>query len=87
MEFAIEGRNLDLLPNDIIGVVSNHNDNPLEGRYSVDDNFYCQVVSITTNTLVLSARSAVPHGALYLGGIVSNDRTVVYWQNDSAPLP
>lgn len=87
MEFVIEGSGFDLLPYDIIGVVSNHNETPLESRYNQDNRYYCEVVFKSDTRIEMAAASAVGHSALYLGGLVSYDREIVYWQNDTQPLP
>lgn len=81
------GSDFELLPDDVVGILSNHNEDPLEGRYWMNDNAYCSVVSKSENEIKLAAERSSSHEELYLGAIVSKDRTIVYWQNDSAPLP
>lgn len=87
MEFTVKGQNFFLLPVDIVGTISNDNDNPLQWKDLTQKEYYCRLVSKSDNELVFSAQGSTGHSALYLGAICSNDRETIYWTNVSRPLP
>lgn len=71
-----------------MGVLSTSNDNPLEARDTVIGEYLFDVTSVVGDTAVLTCRQANRHGvANYLGAILSADRNVVIWQNNTRPLP
>lgn len=87
-KFDIVGQGFPLIPNDAIGVMSEDNDNPLLRKDTTDPVYMLPIVDRTANTMTLTSTAVAGHGVpYYLGAIVSADRNVVYWINDSKPLP
>lgn len=76
-----------MLPDDIIGVLSYDNDNPLNGLKTTALGYYCELVSKNNNTMVFSSLYSAVHPAIYLGALVDKNRTTIYWINESKPLP
>lgn len=85
--YTLRGEGFDTLPSDTIAVPSPFNVTPLANLDSDDPNVIMTIESRTPTEIVFAAAEAVQHNAAYIGGIVSNDRQVVYWVNDSQPLP
>lgn len=86
--FDVVGSNFDLIPNNAIGLYANDNDKPLLFRYSLADNTIYKI-SRKTNKLI-SFQAVAPsttHGDNYLGAIVSEDRNIIYWINNTKPIP
>ena len=76
------------LPDNAIGVYSSDNDNPLQHRYDRESYRVFDITSRSDTNLVLTAREATTViAAVYLGAIVSPNGNVVYWTNNSKPLP
>lgn len=87
-EFGVYGKGLNLLPDDCVGILATDNDNPLENIESTAADRLEVLVSKTYNSAVF--RYASQHWVnanLYLGAIVSADRSTIYWTNTSKPLP
>lgn len=87
MEFTINGSGFDLIPNDAIGLPATNNDEPLQFLLTTDTHLVAQIVSYSDTSIRFVASGDSSHNALYLGCIVSADRSVVYWVNESRPLP
>lgn len=78
--FEILGHGLLSIPADALGVDSIVGDNPLAHRYSTASQSLYDIVERTNERLLLRVRSSsVLQNNIYLGGIVSKDRQVVYW--------
>lgn len=76
------------LPGDAVGLLSYSNDNPLQNRYSTFDDHRWAIASRTDEVLTLrQVRSESHVDSSYLGCIVTSDRRVVLWVNESRPLP
>jgi hypothetical protein len=45
------------------------------------------IESRTDNEITFAAGEAAEHVPLYLGAILSADRSTVYWVNNTRPLP
>ena len=76
------------LPDDAVGIFAKSNDNPLEYRYT--QNLYMQfgIVLKTQTQMVMRQKTVTTHNQNnYLGAIVSEDRSIVYWINDTKPIP
>lgn len=86
--FTIMGANLMQIPNGAIGVMSTDNDNPTmnvgnitavnSGVYTALNNGSAQVRQDVSHTI---------NSPAYLGAIVSADGSVIYWVNNTRPLP
>lgn len=66
--------------------MSDINDNPLVRRYDTSGTYTIDLLSSSFNEAIFSRNHRLAVN-VYLGAIVSNDRTIVYWQNNSQPLP
>lgn len=87
-QYVLQGRGFLDLPDNAVGVMSTNNDNPLMLRdnHGVNNNY--RIVSKTREELVMEQIQMGTHDTPnYLGGILSEDRTTVYWVNETKPLP
>lgn len=77
-----------MISDDAMGIFSSKNDEPLRFRYSGDPSFFFDVVDKSFGSITLRPRIEVTHHvAGYLGAIISKDRNVVFWVNETRPLP
>lgn len=81
------GENLNLLPQDIVAVASINNDAPLMFRDTTTPNAVMRPTERTNTMIRFVANGEGNHSANYFGGILSEDRTEVYYENTSRPLP
>ena len=79
--YVVRGENLDLIPEEAVGIYTDEEANPLKFRYQATNPTYMfEQISREPNEIVLQ-QGSVQHGYVnYLGGIVSRDGSVVYWQ-------
>lgn len=83
--FVLEGHRFELIPDDAFGLYASSNDDPLQ---NISDNYGYTISEKTETRMVLvSTAASAQHPANYLGGIVSADREVIYWTNETRPLP
>ena len=86
--FVLHGSGFSYLPSNIVGVRSNDNNDPLVQRYSTADTQVYHVESKTDNELVLALSVvSMPQAPAYFGALLSNDRSTIYWLNETQPLP
>lgn len=86
--FNLMGSDFDVIPSDAVGLYARYNDNPLEFRYSLSPSLLYSITEKTNEAMSLeSNNSETTHGKNYLGAIVSNDRSTIYWVNNTKPLP
>lgn len=85
--FEVIGENFDVLPNDIIGLPSTNNNDPLLYRDSQATSIVCSVAEKSNNRMLLNAVDEAEHSPAYLGALLSADRETVYWTNNTKPLP
>lgn len=87
-DFILEGVNFSMVPSNAIGLIATDNNNPLE---LIEATSPAVILSVGQNTdtamSLLNDSSHTLNEPSYLGAIVSNDRQVVYWVNQSRPLP
>lgn len=72
-----------------MGIQGESNDKPLQYRYGVNPRLLFNV-SIKTDTelVMIAADGGSTHGGpVYLGALLSSDRQVIYWENNTRPLP
>lgn len=82
------GLGLNTIPADAIGIHSGNNDNPLQYRYDREPYRVYTITEQSAESLTLVPQEVVTLGAdVYLSAIVSPDGEIVYWQNDTRPLP
>lgn len=87
-EFVLEGRNFDSIPGDAVGIFAGNNDNPLEKRTTTSAANLYDIVEKTDVRMRLVCRNPTKnHAENYLGGIVSLGGEIVYWTNETRPLP
>lgn len=84
--YTLIGRGFDNIPNDAIGIMSTENDNPTAhlNAETSDYDFELTLKSSYSMTFERTARY-LPNS--YLGCIASADRSIVYWVNDTRPIP
>ena len=84
----MRGSGFGILRNGALGKISYDNDAPLSFRYDNQDTHTFDVEVISNTEAVLRYRqTAAPSPYNYLGCIVSFDGSVVYWVNETRPLP
>lgn len=87
-EFLLTGTGFDTIPSDAVGIYANDNNDPLEHRYSTNSSALFDIVEKTSTTMRVVCREPLDtHSSNFLGGIVSLDRSAVYWINETRPLP
>ena len=88
LEFELHGSGFLGIPVDAVGVPSSDNNDPLRSRNTMVETSVMTIVSRTDTTMLIRANGSVQHqNPLYLGALLSGDREIVYWVNDTAPLP
>ena len=88
----MQGERFNDLPADAVAIAMRDNDNPLEFLdipYTPDERRHAimTIIERTDTTMTMACEVASEHGALSIGAITSADRQVVYWVNDTRPLP
>ena len=81
------GNGFDVLPFDAIGVPMIANDRPLEYRDTIAPQAIMEIVERSDTRIVVRSGTEVIHAQSSIGALVSSDRSVVYWVNDTNPLP
>lgn len=85
MRFELTGEDLNLIPEDVIGIGAINNDEPLA---YLQAGTALSVISRTESSIEISQGVTISHGApTYLGALVSSDRSIIYWVNNTRPLP
>lgn len=88
LEFTLEGVNFNLIPNDAVGVLADHNNNPLEYKDTTFEAYKMGVEHTEDGKIVVTnGYSSIYTTAKFLGAILSADRQTVYWVNETNPLP
>lgn len=84
----MSGVNFDLIPDDAVGVMAFDNDDPMHWADVRPAAFSVPIESKSETIILLKQAGSFEHTAsLYLGCIVSNDGSSVYWVNEKRPLP
>lgn len=87
-EFSLSGRGFASIPSDAIAILSPRNSDPLYYRFVMDSDVSCILEMKTGTEMRFVQTTEHSHNyPLYLGAILSPDRSVVYWENTSHPLP
>lgn len=85
LTFVLTGR-FGSLPERVVGIRSSHNATPLEQLDKTDD-AHTYDIAISGNSLVATLRgTAHTNVPCYFSAIVSPDRSVIYWVNETRPL-
>ena len=82
------GANFHLIPNNAVGILAWSNSDPLTYLNSNDGKYLFDIVEKSETRMRVSQRVESTHGSKnFLGAIVSADRNVIYWVNNTEPLP
>lgn len=83
------GENFDVIPDDALGIIAYRNDIPLQLLNTQSPSQLFRIISKEDGLMVLrQSYDSGPHERnSYIGGIVSEDRSKVYWVNNTNPLP
>ena len=86
--YELHGRGFNLIPDDAVGLFATDVNAPLDyGKYD-GDKFLFSIIEKTDTMMRLQARQPSTHGSdNFLGGILSADKSQVYWVNNTRPLP
>lgn len=87
--YTLRGKGFARLPDNVVGIQAESNDNPLKNRYGVNRRllFNVDTKTDTEMTLIAADGGSTHGGSVYLGAVLSSDREMVYWLNDTRPLP
>lgn len=84
----LRGDGLSLIPSNAVGIMATSNQDPLAFLGTDDPGYLYDITEHSNMRIVVSQRAAGPHSRnTYLGAITSPDGSVVYWVNESEPLP
>lgn len=84
----VSGANFLNIQADAVGILSSDNDNPLMFNNNHTSSVTYRIVNQSDNSLTLEQNLHFAHNTpTYLGALVSQDGAVVYWVNDTRPLP
>lgn len=76
------------LPGNAVAIIASSNDNPLEYKDLLDNNYIFTISERSDERIVfVHTTTSATSRDYYIGAIVSRDRSVVYWVNESRPLP
>lgn len=76
------------IPADAVAIIAESNSRPLQYRNETYATRVASVEVLSDNELRVYQNESHTHSKrYYIGGILSNDRSVVYWINRTAPLP
>ena len=82
--YVVKGSGFMSIPMDAVGIMSDNKVEPLKLIDSTNPRFLYSVNVRTDTRLELMPMQSATHNApVYLGGIVSNDRSVVYYVNET----
>lgn len=86
--YTLVGEHFLMIPLDAVGILASNNTNPLQNRNTQQIGALLHVVSRESDVLVLEQEGEHIHNSpTYLGAILSADRSIVYWVNDTKPIP
>lgn len=87
--YTLRGKGFAHLPDHVVGIQAESNDDPLSNRNAVNRRllFNVAIKTDTEMTLVAADGGSTHGGNVYLGAVLSSDREVIYWLNDTRPLP
>lgn len=91
----VDGRNYTLrgfgfgsIPADAVGIIAYDNNQRFSFRNTTDPRLLFDIVEVNEHQIVLEQQQAGSHSTnTYLGAILSADRSEVYWENTTRPLP
>ena len=82
--YTLLGEEFDLIPNNALGLYAQDPANPLQYIDRVSQLSYRFLIVEKYNNRLVLQQSSIEHGVNpnYLGAIVSNDGSIVYWENN-----
>lgn len=84
--FELEGENFDLIPDDAVGYGAVNNNWPTQFDGSDDTHYRYGIIEKENNRIVLELTGELMFSIPGYLGCISKDG-IVYWQNETAPLP
>ncbi len=86
--YMLEGVAFELIPNDAVGIIGSSNGATREWLNTESPRQIYDITSRTKNSIIMTQRETSTHGTnSYLALIVSPDRSKIYWENETRPLP
>lgn len=86
--FEMHGAGFSAIPDDAVAVWAIDNNNPLAYRNTTENVQTFHIEVIDDNTLVCIPDAQYTHSvAVYIGAILTADRSEVLWVNNTQPLP
>lgn len=77
-----------MIPSNAVAIISENNNNPMANRYTTNQKYVFPVSIIDSRTAIVEYQNALHFDhPIYIGGIVSEDRETIYWENNTRPLP
>lgn len=86
IEFIVRGSGFLGLPSNARGLAAYRNDMPLQYIDSQAEHFPVFEV-VSDNELIIGYENEQRHSRLFLGAIIKNDGSEVFWENNTRPLP
>lgn len=84
----LHGHGFSAIPANAVGVLASTDDDPLAFRESQEVRQTFDIIVESDSELRCVPRTKYTHAvAIYLGAILSDDRTEVVWVNETRPLP
>lgn len=87
-EYTLRGFGFSSIPADAVGIIAYDNDQRFSFRNTTDPRLLFDITEVNEFDIVLQQRQEGAHSTdTYLGAILSADRSIVYWENTTRPLP
>ena len=86
--FSVLGSGFDVIPSDAVAIIAIRNENPLEYLHTLDHWASMAIEAKEDDSISFRFSEAFSFAnPLYIGAIVSADRSQIYWVNNTEPLP
>lgn len=86
--FDVVGYGFSSMEGDVVAVTARNNNEPLEYiNHGVDNALVIEVQILSDNHLVVNGVVHDYNTPRFLGALVSMDRSLVYWENNTSPVP
>lgn len=87
LEYTLKGQGFMALPDDAVAVPMTSNDEPLQYRDATSRRVLMTISARSGSEVTFTAGISTDHGIGSIGAILSADRSLVYWMNNTRPLP
>lgn len=85
---SLTGYRINLIQTGAVAILSNSNDNPMINIQTTNPSLIMDIEVLSENAATATVRQGATHSVpYYIGVIASADRSVVYWVNNTRPLP